>query len=158
MAFFHSEDERQAFLRRFDTPPPMRKFIITDGEGRPYLTRYVVNEAEDGSKVYLHFIHQSDDDRDFHDHPWDWHSEILQGSYKEYRPESSTIFRPGDVNVKVAEQLHRLEVLEGPVITMVFRGPKRREWGFQTPGKPWVHHETYLNEKFGRGKWSKEYE
>lgn len=52
-------------------------------------------------------------------------------------------FKAGDVNKKVAPELHRLTLLEVPTVTLVHRGPKVRDWGFQTPegwqaSKDWI--------------------
>jgi hypothetical protein len=137
----------------------MRKFVITDPSGSPYLTRYVVEEFPDGSGIYLHFIHRSDSDREFHDHPWDFRSFIVRGGYIEHTPEGSREFYPGSWNVRQAEQLHRLELFcPEDTITILFRGPKRREWGFKAIGGEWTHNEAYLDAKFGKGNWNKEYE
>lgn len=139
---------------------PMRKFVIPGEDGEPYLTRYVLAEKPDGSKVYLHFIHQSDSDRDYHDHPWPWRSCIVSGAYREHAPGlPPRIYGPGDWNDKPdPAALHRLEVVAGPVITVVYRGPRVRRWGFRTPPAPWIDHEDYLDAKYGKGNWAKEYE
>jgi hypothetical protein len=84
--------------------------------------------------VRLHKILRSDDRAHFHDHPMDFTSIILKGGYIEYTPYGPPrTFRPGDVNVRKAEDLHALELIDGgPTWTLVLAGPIRREWGFQT--------------------------
>lgn len=139
----------------------MRKRVIDDPSGDPYLTRWVIEEFADGSAIYLHRLHRSDGDREYHDHTFDFMSFIVSGSYIEQRPGKPSVqFRSGDWNVAKAEQLHRLEKASAEdVITVVFRGPKIRDnWGFQAEGGPWVPHAVYLDEKFGPGKWLTEYE
>jgi len=42
--------------------------------------------------------------------------------------------------------------MHGPVVTLVHRGPKIRDWGFHTIDG-WVHHRDYLDKKFGKGNW-----
>lgn len=127
----------------------MKSFVITSKTGEPYLTRYVLSETK-----YLHIIHRSDDDRDLHDHPWDFSSQILHGSYVEVTPDGKRkTFKVGDVNFHKAEDAHCLVLNEGEVVTLVTLGPRRREWGFHT-AKGWVHHKDYLDEKFGFGKWT----
>ncbi len=141
--------------------PRGRGFTITDPRGDPYLTRTVVEEFADGGAIYLQRIHRSDGDREFHDHPSDFRTFIVSGRYIEHRPEGEPVeFRAGDWNMGKAEKLHRLELPDGPVLTIVYRGPKRREWGFRAaaPDAPWVHHVQYLDAKFGVGGWTKEYE
>lgn len=60
---------------------------VVDGEELLYLRRFFLKRAKKGSTtgdeggVFLHVIHRSDDDRDGHDHPWDFTSVILSGGY-----------------------------------------------------------------------------
>ena len=56
----------------------------------------------------------------------------------------SSTFKPGDVNKKSAADLHRLELVDGPVVTLVRRGPIIRNWGFLTRDG-WVSHDTYAS-------------
>jgi len=151
--------QSQAFIGHFlDTLPIHKRFFIPAPDGSPYLERIVLEEAEDGSKVYLHILYQSDGDRDLHDHPWNFVSHIIYGEYIEHRSDGSKqMFFAGDTNEKEADTLHRLELPNGPVITMIECGPKIREWGFQTE-EGWVHHKDYLDKKFGPGNWDGEYE
>lgn len=157
----------------------VRRFMIPMPDGiSPYLERIVLDEgSETLPRVYLHLIYESDGDRDPHDHPFDFRSQIVFGSYEEqayeryctacdevfYKDvkecgfckrqlsyteiERPRMFKAGDMNIKDAHQLHRLKVLKGPVVTLVTRGPKIREWGFQS-SSGWVHHKTYIAEKF----------
>lgn len=85
-----------------------------------------------------------DDASDPHDHPWDFTSRILRGTYVETRPGDPTEHRfgPASVNAKQAEDLHRLRVVDGPVWTFVESGPVRRDWGFATD-QGWVHWRRY---------------
>jgi hypothetical protein len=98
----------------------------------------------------LHCILRSDNDRDLHDHPFDFTSLILKGSYREhyYDPalgsdpsdpanHRTRVYRPGDRNTCQADKAHRIEVLDGPVWTLVWSGPRVRKWGFHTP-EGWV--------------------
>lgn len=55
---------------------------------------------------------------------------------------------PGDKNWKRASQLHRItKLLQTPTVTLIERGPKVREWGFQTDDG-WEHHSSYIERKF----------
>lgn len=153
------------------------RFFIPLPDGvSPYLERFILKRYADGSCDYLHIIWESDGDRDPHDHPFDFESTIVWGSYSErsynfycrnlncrriqdiHGPchecggamsmnTNMETFKAGDKNKKRAAQLHRLTIIEGPVVTLVKRGPKKREWGFETD-KGWVHHKPYIAEKF----------
>ena len=61
---------------------------------QPYLTRYYLwgNGSGNGLEVYLHILHQEDEGRWCHNHPWKWFlSIILKGQYTQevIRPFSS---------------------------------------------------------------------
>jgi hypothetical protein len=125
-----------------------------------YLRRYFITKKKPGSdeRIFVHFIARSDDDRDLHDHPWDFTSYILLGGYTE----ESFMFEPGDPTIKQyfgkfsklvrkATWAHRLTLEPGvPTWTLVFRRGRKREWGFWQDGKTWVPWNIYLgvNEEF----------
>lgn len=54
---------------------------------------------------------------------------------------TSRVLRPGDVVRHGCEDLHRLELTK-PAWTLVFTGPRKRDWGFQTPDKGWIKWNT----------------
>lgn len=112
-----------------------RRSDITD-----YMQRWIFHTPFGTLRV--HKILRSDDDRHLHDHPWSFASLILRGRYFDVFPGGSRSYRPGDVNVKSHEDLHKLVVIEGPVWTLVVTGPKRKSWGFVTE-KGWVRHSDY---------------
>lgn len=133
---------------------PNKRVIITNIDGDPYLERIILKTYETGEKDYLHIIYRSDDDRDMHDHPFAFSSKIIHGTYINHMKTGSVVYNPGMTNNMRAEDAHNLEVLDGPVVTYVHRSPKIREWGFHT-SDGWVHHQDYLNKKYGNDKWSK---
>lgn len=173
-----------------DTP----RYFIPQPDGKsPYLERLVLEDKKDASgkslsKTYLHIIYAGDGDRDPHDHPYDFKSTIVFGSYIEHNydfepcqaiakhlakllsndlehtwkdnvcvrcnkhqkdvplVETTQTYSVGDKNFKKAHQLHRLE-LTGPVVALVKRGPKYRQWGFQT-ADGWEAAPSYISRKF----------
>jgi hypothetical protein len=126
--------ERWSFRRR-DIGDYMHRWILT----MPWGT------------LRLHKILRSDSDRHLHDHPWDFTSLILRGSYVELTPTGTTTYSPGDINRKKAEDIHRLVLTNGSVWTFVVSGPKRRSWGFHTEAG-WVHWREYTTERDYTGK------
>lgn len=113
--------------------------------GNDYLLRWWVIPRNEWSNVYLHDIRKSDDDRALHDHPWPNTSFLIFGSYIEHTPDGSFIRRTGDVVMRPAEALHRLEVIPGErAISLFVTGPKQREWGFACP-QGWVHWRDFTN-------------
>lgn len=134
-------------------------FVIGPKED-PYLRRWYLVPRNKVSNIYLHEILHDDDDRALHDHPWDFASIIIQGSYLEHSINyagdsvSHRIFNRGEINFHRAESAHRLQVLDGPVVTLVFTGPAKREWGFHCP-KGWRHWKDFCDDRdqglVGRG-------
>ena len=115
---------------------------IRGHDGSPYMERWFVVESKSLTVRYHHLL-ASDSDRDLHDHPWDFVSLILEGSYVEETPAGEQRFSAGDVVVHRANDLHRLQLLDGPVWTYVSTGPFVKTWGFQTPSGwvPWREYE-----------------
>lgn len=127
---------------------------LIEQDGRPYMERFFMiggSAAAPGSKARYHHILESDS-QDLHDHPWDFVSVILSGSYVESTTTSEVEFGPGSVLTRRAEDLHRLTLPNGPVWTFILVGPARRRWGFQTGGG-WVSWSEYLNPVPSREGW-----
>lgn len=121
--------------------PP--NFVI-GGQEDPYLLRwYLQPRREDVGNLYLHCILRDDDDRAHHDHPWDFESLILRGAYRDVTPSSALIYRAGESVRHAAADAHRLEVVDGPVWSLVTTGPKVREWGFHCP-RGWVPWQQFV--------------
>jgi hypothetical protein len=109
--------------------------------GTPYLQRYYVagwnpDRRIDAPSIYLHHFVASDPDDAVHSHPWAWSASlILVGGYRETRclPSGARIERdylPGEVNVILADDRHRIELLEGDCWTLFLAGPYLQPWGF----------------------------
>lgn len=99
----------------------------------------------------IHHILRSDEDRHMHDHPFDFTSFLLKGSYTEVTKDSVhplsgdryKLWPRFSLIKKVAEDAHRL-ILSDSVWTFVVGGPKRRAWGFWTE-TGWINHWDYEN-------------
>ena len=104
--------------------------------------------------IYIHRIYMPDDDKYLHDHPWDYWSMVLTGSYNEettlqnktYDPKQNLLI-PGSCNSRMAEQFHKIKSLNTKSVTTLFiTGKRRREWGYKV-GKYWIHNEYYRQNK-----------
>jgi hypothetical protein len=116
------------------------------------------------TKIFLHHILRSDDDRDSHDHPWAFTSMILAGSYREkilkhwsrngagtWEPViKERLATPGSILRNPPHHTHRVEIIY-PVWSLVFVRGASRVWGFwtqdeSTPDKEplWVPWRKYL--------------
>lgn len=83
--------------------------------------------------IKLHRIYRADQQRELHDHPWNFFSIVLWGIYVEDTIEGE---RPCSLwNWKRAEDRHSIRsIYGGPVWTLVFCGRPRRVWGFWVDG------------------------
>lgn len=155
---------------------PRKETIHRDGD--PYLTRWHLLSYAMGFKrnLYLHRFHRSDEDV-LHDHPWSFWSLILWGGYREWTrepgfvPETHSRKIPGGFTFpcveslighwygplsllkRPAEWIHRVEIeerLRGRVWTLVWTGPKARQWGFWCP-KGWRYYRDHIVRKAETG-------
>jgi hypothetical protein len=110
-------------------------------QGQPYLTRYYATgwnpqHRIDAPALYLHHFVASDPDTEVHSHPWAWSASlILVGGYREQRCLSNStrlerVYHPGEVNVLLATDRHRLDLLDGDCWTLFLAGPFLQAWGF----------------------------
>ena len=102
--------------------------------------------------IYLHHLMASDEDRALHDHPWSFVTILLTSGYWEWipwdldrglvAPVDRRLWRPRfSILRRPARYKHRLELAK-PCWTLVFRGPRQREWGFWT-ARGWLDWKTY---------------
>ena len=112
---------------------------LLDSGGAEYMRRYYLSHGR-GPQTRFHQILADDPDRYWHDHPWDYTTRLLSGAgYIEHTPSGAVSYRPGDVLVRKAGQLHRLELIDGPVWTYFVTGRWKRAWGFMTE-RGWIDH------------------
>lgn len=139
-----------------------QKIPAKDGSGDTYLFRYRIIKTPFGG-IYLHHILMADTDRDPHDHPFRFWSFVLSGGYSEEIFEDLS-YDLGD-GVLCAERIyrrrwlrhswHRMDTNAAHMITrvlpktktLVFVGPRVREWGFWTQ-TAWVHWVPYVKQYY----------
>jgi hypothetical protein len=123
-------------------PGSERRWAFMEGmdigaEGDPYLDRLRIIQTP-WLSVYLHHIHRPDRDADPHDHPWDFISLVLSGSYTELLWRDKTCassFRTRErrrwsVGRTRRQAAHIITGIEGPLWTLVITGRRRGEWGY----------------------------
>lgn len=119
-------------------------------DGGIYLTRITLIRAF-GGKLMINIFRHSDH-RDLHDHPWNFWSLILWRGYIETRAcqgdyanqtETCRVF-PGMILRRRTWDVHRVQLVnDKPAVSLVWRGPHRRDWGFHTPDQGWVQHNKW---------------
>lgn len=115
-------------------------------DGKLYLRRLHLIQVPRLGAVMLHWILRPDPQRDLHDHPVSFLSILLRGYYYEDRaipdrgcdePDAPRLVRQQFIhfiNYVRATDRHRISGLPlGGCLTLVFAGPKVRDWGFWTP-------------------------
>lgn len=110
------------------------------GAKGPLLTRYYLFERQRFG-LYLHHLHQSDEARALHDHPWSFLSLLLSSGYWEHTVNERLWRRRFSLRYCPAEWQHRLELVK-PTWTLVLRLRRRREWGFVTEDG-WINWQEY---------------
>lgn len=121
--------------------------------GSLYLRRLHIIQVPKVGTIMLHWIVRPDRARDLHDHPVSFLSLVLRGAYYEHILEERGAYQFETIryirrwNFKRATDAHRISDVFGPkgVLTLVFTGPKVREWGFHTDAG-WIAWRNYNGE------------
>jgi len=122
-----------------------------------YLRRFIVAKTP-WVGLYVHWIFTKDEDRDPHNHPFNFWSLVLKGGYEERRywlhGEGLLKARGSTTRIRKRFSLarttrtyfHRIVALHGsPTVTVILTG-KRSQWGFLTE-HGYVPQEEYVREK-----------
>ncbi len=93
--------------------------------------------------IYIHQIFKADEDLHLHNHPWNYCSIILYGSYIERNQFYDTIMKPLSVSIQKAQRFHKIkEMLSKQCISLFITGKKYNEWGYDTENG-FIDHKTY---------------
>lgn len=115
---------------------------LPDFTVRDYLSRWHLVPRNRCANAYVHRLVESDVPVP-HDHPWANVSIVLRGTYREHFHDGTYLDRrPGAIVLRSARQLHWLQIIDGPVVTLFLTGPRRRVWGFMTT-HGWVEHYAF---------------
>lgn len=114
---------------------PMRTIEV---RGEPYLERYFLSEAPDGTQLWLHRFLRNDSERHLHTHPWSaqsfllcgWYEEELEGGERQLRNLADGA--PLDIT---PGRLHRVAAVEPNTWTLMVVSPERLpHWHFVDEG------------------------
>lgn len=97
--------------------------------------------------LYFHAIYKEDLDLYLHDHPWNFASFILKGSYTEQLENKEIKRKRFSFCARKAEIFHKIKKLHSPVVYTIFlTGKRKRVWGYDVNGE-WIDHVTYRKKK-----------
>lgn len=105
----------------------------------PYVIRWRI-ETPWGS-IRLHHWLGPDDDRAFHDHPWDFTTFVLKGGYTDHSPNfwpDGEHLGAGSIRHREGEHQHTVVPDPGGAWTIIVTGPHRRAWGFWAEGVKFI--------------------
>jgi hypothetical protein len=115
---------------------------IKSKAGDVHFKRWQILKTPFGS-IWLHAIYKADQDKHLHNHPWDFTSVVLKGSYIEQTTLGNKRQYPGKINVRNGEDYHKILEVESPVVyTLFFASKPKRQWGYRVVGK-FIDHITY---------------
>lgn len=122
----------------------LRKEIISK-KGELHFRRWGIDAFIFG--LYIHQIYKADEDKHLHDHPWDYMSLCLKGSFMEEGEKIITIVKPGSFIARKATRFHKIKEMITPAVTTLFiTGPRRRVWGYDVNGV-WFDNKNYRKVK-----------
>lgn len=119
---------------------------IKSKSGELHFKRWEILKTPFGS-IWLHAIYKADTDKHLHNHPWDFTSVVLKGSYIEQTTLGNKKQHPGKINIRNGADYHKiLEMISPVVYTLFFASKPKRQWGYRVAGE-FVDHETYRERK-----------
>ena len=126
---------------------------IVSKKGITHFKRWSIIQSK-WFNIYIHAIYVADLDKHCHDHPWNFMSIILKGTYIEkvinkhpkhnrYISYLTRSFWSNTFKWNKAETTHKIDkIMDGPVYTLFITGKNRRDWGYDVDGT-WYQWEEY---------------
>jgi hypothetical protein len=99
----------------------------------PYAIRWRIETPWGSARVH-HWL-APDDDRAFHDHPWDFVTFVFKGGYTDKSPDGEHHLRAPYIQHRSATHQHTVYPDADGAWTFLVTGPKTRNWGFWLDGK-----------------------
>ena len=119
---------------------------IRSKEGKLHFRRWEILKTRWFS-IYIHGIYASDKDKHLHNHPWDYKSIVLKGSYVEETTNGLNILKFGTITSKDGNDYHKIkQLLTKSVYTLFIVSPVKRVWGYQVDGS-FIDNEEYRRRK-----------
>jgi hypothetical protein len=127
---------------------------IRSKTGELHFRRYAIFECF-WFNIYLHRIFRDDQDKDPHNHPWNFWSIILWGAFIEdgLHDKTSGIKSVGTCHYMSMKDYHKNRVIS-TVTTLVLTGKRSQDWGYMTKDGyvGWEEYRENKNDKIEKGK------
>lgn len=94
----------------------------------PYVIRWRFETRRFSLRIH-HWL-GPDDDRAFHDHPWNFVTFVVKGGYVDVNPAGSDHVHAPAIRYRSAYHRHTVHPCGGGAWTIVLTGPRIRAWGF----------------------------
>ena len=88
--------------------------------------------------VRVHHWLGPDDDRAFHDHPWNFTTFVIKGGYVDRYPGGAEMITAPAIRRRAATHRHTVIPYPEGAWTVVVTGPRLRSWGFWDKGVKFV--------------------
>jgi len=94
--------------------------------------------------IYFHGIYKADEDLHLHNHPWNYTSICVWGSFFEASEHSMTLVSPLTISRQKSSRFHKIWKLQSKAVYTLFFVSNRVEgdWGYLVDGK-FIDHKTY---------------
>lgn len=94
--------------------------------------------------IYFHGIYKADEDEHLHNHPWNYTSICVWGSFFELSENSVSLITPFNISRQKSSRFHKIWKLKSKSVYTLFFVSNRIEgdWGYLVDGK-FVDHKTY---------------
>lgn len=97
--------------------------------------------------IWIHGIYAADQDKHLHNHPWDFKSIVLKGSYVEKTESGFVRQYSGKINIRNGANFHKILRLTSPAVyTLFIVTPPKRTWGYKV-GDKFIENEKYREMK-----------
>jgi hypothetical protein len=125
---------------------PVKLFQIRWKEGLghqecPYMYRWIWNLGL--FSIRVHKWIRSDDKRHFHNHPWNFLTFVIKGSYTDVSLNTSNgevtwdKLKRFSIRYRPASHMHYVDVPKEGAWTIMITGPKAQKWGFWVNNHLW---------------------
>lgn len=119
---------------------------IKSKEGELHFKRFSIFACRYFS-IYIHHIYKADQDKHLHNHPWNYVSMVIKGSYLEQSVAGVNHIMPFSFNYAKRNRFHKiLKLNDEKVISIFITGKRHKTWGYNVDNF-YIEHDVYRQNK-----------